>query len=207
MSCSLTTGYSFGCKDNQSGIAKVYLIKYGNVISITEQAGEVTAIATSEAWHEYTPPKNTTSYDETMEVNDAGAIGYVQTLSIQLPGVSTAMRREIQKAAKIKLMVVILDRGGKYWLVGRYFGARVKSVASSYGRTASDLNGYTLTIEALDREMAPMITAFTGSISGCTVTDDALMVITDDSGLYITDDCVSSTGDFDPSDFSITDFL
>ncbi len=44
MACALTQGYTLDCRDSLGGITEVYFIEAGNVSSITEASGVVSAI-------------------------------------------------------------------------------------------------------------------------------------------------------------------
>lgn len=160
MSCALTQGYTFDCKDNQGGIEAVWFIGYNDVTAITEASGVVTAItkASGKVFYKYQLVKNTSSWTENIQGSiENGTINYDQQLVIVINKMQVNMRNEILLLARNNMMAVVKDKNGRYWLAGRYSGLDLLSGSAGSGTAATDRNGYTLTFSGAERELAPEV--------------------------------------------------
>lgn len=162
MSCALTQGYSFDCKDNQGGLEAVWFIGWNDVASVTEASGVVTAItkASGKVFYKYQLVKNTASFTENIQGNiENGTINYDQQLVIVINKLQVNMRNEILLLARNNMMAVVKDKNGRYWLAGRYSGLDLLSGSAGTGTASTDRNGYSLTFSGAERELAPEVQA------------------------------------------------
>jgi hypothetical protein len=157
MSCALTSGYNVtGCLDNTGGVKEVYFIELGNLDSITETAGVVTAIdkAVGKKFFKYQQIKETSeAFSEPSGNIENGTLFFNQTVSIVLNKLQTATRNEILLLAANLLVAVVKDNNGKYWLFGKENGLFLTSGRSSTGKAMTDRNGYELTFTGAEHAL------------------------------------------------------
>lgn len=169
MACALTQGYTLDCKDSIGGIKAVWFIAAGDVSSVTEVSGVVTAItkASGKVFYKYQLVKNSSSLTENINANiQNGTIFYAQELAIMLNKMQANTRNEILLLAKNNLLAVVEDANGKYWLLGKQNGLDITAGSSATGTAQADKNGYALTFSGGEKELAPEVTS--GIIAGLT---------------------------------------
>lgn len=148
MACALTQGYSLSCRDSAGGIKSVYFIEFGNVSGVTESNGTVSAIAKANGgrFYKYNLQRATGNWEEAY--NDSAENGtsfHTQTLSIILNKMQAATSQEIALLAQNRLLAVVEDRNGKYWLLGQENGLERSGGRAGSGTAMGDRNGYELT--------------------------------------------------------------
>jgi len=162
MACALTQGYSLDCRDSAGGVKSVYFIEFGNVSGTTVASGVVTAIAkanNSRFW-KYNLQRATASFTE--EYQDSAENGTSfnrQTLTVILNKMQASLRNEIALLAQNRLLAVVEDRNGKYWLLGYENGIQREGGNGSTGTAMGDRNGYTLTFTGDEKNMAYEVTS------------------------------------------------
>ena len=98
MACALTQGYTLDCRDSLGGITEVYFIEAGNVSSITEASGVVSAIVkgSGKVFRKYELVPGTSSLTENINASVVnGTVFYAQELSIVLNKLQANTRNEI----------------------------------------------------------------------------------------------------------------
>lgn len=164
MACALTQGFVLDCKESVGGIKSVRFVEFDNVASIAYAAGvaTLTMVASKKFW-EYAQVRETSSFTETITANvQNGTIFYSQELSVILNKLAAATRNEILLLAKNRLMAIVEDMNGNYWLLGAKNGLDITGGNSATGTASGDRNGYTLTFQAMEAD--PM-----WSISGAVI--------------------------------------
>ena len=162
MACALTQGYTLDCKDSIGGIKAVWFIAAGDVSSMTEVSGVVTAItkASGKVFYKYQLVKNSSSLTENINANiQNGTIFYAQELAIMLNKMQANTRNEILLLAKNNLIAVVEDANGKYWLLGKQNGLDITAGSSATGTAQAEKNGYALTFSGGEKELAPEVTS------------------------------------------------
>lgn len=148
MACSLNSGQQLGCRESIAGIRTVYFANFENVSAMTESATNViTGITMSSSTKFYTFDlrRETAQYNEAIQSSiQNGTLFYEGTLAIFLEKAQTSVRNQIQLLAKAKLMAIILDKNGQYWLLGRTNGLDLSGGNVDWGKASGDANGYTL---------------------------------------------------------------
>lgn len=155
MACALTSGYSLDCRDSAGGIKSVYFIEFDNVSGITEAAGSVSAIAKANnaRFYKYNLQRATASFNEAY--NDSAENGtsyHVQTLTIILNKMQAATSQQIKLLAQNRLLAVVEDRNGKYWLLGDENGLERAGGQAASGTAMGDRNGYELTFTSDNKD-------------------------------------------------------
>jgi len=122
MACVLTTGFTLDCKDSVGGIQKVWIIENSKVTAtVTATAGTCSNVTLSSgSYFAYELKKGTAdmSFEEiTSPVNQSTY--NKATLNIQLAKVDVSKRNEIRLLALNALSIIVKDRNGIYWLLGK----------------------------------------------------------------------------------------
>jgi hypothetical protein len=148
MPCALTSSYTLDCKDAIGGLKSVLFIEFKNVTAITVVSSVVTAItkAAAKTFYKYELAKETSQFTETVTASaQNGTTFYAQSLNIILNKLQTATRNEI-------------------WLLGRLNGLDISGGTAQTGTASGDRNGYELTFDAQEKELAIEVNA--GIIAG-----------------------------------------
>jgi len=172
MACSLTSGYSIDCRESIGGLKKVLIANFTNVnqsTPFTFTAGVITGISmvgAAKFWP-FEQVKETSSFTEAIQVSDVnGTIGYETTLTTVFNKSDTDLRNQIRLLAQSSLMIIILDRNGKYWMMGQYAGAEMTTGNHTSGVAMGDRNGYELTF--ISKENLPMYEISAAAVSAVT---------------------------------------
>ena len=168
MACALTQGFVLDCKESVGGIKSVRFVEFDNVASITYAAGvaTLTMVASKKFW-KYAQVRETSSFTETITANvQNGTIFYSQELTVILNKLAAATRNEILLLAKNRLMAIVEDMNGSFWLLGAKNGLDITGGNSATGTASGDRNGYTLTFQAMEAD--PMWSVSSGAISAIT---------------------------------------
>lgn len=148
MACALTQGYSLDCRDSAGGVKSVYFIETENVTGVTSSAGVATAIAkaNNKRFWKYNLQRATAeAMEEYQDSSENGTSFHKQTLNIVLNKLQAATRNEIALLAQNRLLAVVEDRNGKYWLYGKENGLQREGGKAGTGKAMGDRNGYELT--------------------------------------------------------------
>jgi len=156
MDCSLTQDYTLDSQDFYGGITTVYLIEKAHVsitnigacvISITKKYGSI--------FRKYELEAHTGDGKELKVVNQTNKTASVkQQIMFPVNGMSLSVRNEIEKLAKNRLLIILIDNNGDALLYGKDFGMRLLNVGGDSGKTLSDRNGYDLTFESDEKREA-----------------------------------------------------
>lgn len=169
MSCVLTSGFSLDCRDSVGGIKTLYVTELANKATLTAASGVVTAftLSTGKQFFTYSLEKETASITENVPDGIAnGTLHYEQQVTFTLNKLSASSRNELRLLAQNQLMVIALDRNGKYWLLGQNNGLELQTLAAASGTAMGDRNGYTITL--VGKEETPMQEVSSGLISTLT---------------------------------------
>lgn len=164
MGCSnLTAGFTLDCNDAQGGIEKIFIAN-GPVESITETAGNITAITVGGSalvpadWKVFETPRQTSSLSETITASqENGTVTYQQDLTMVFNKMSAEKRNQILLMAEATSMVIVAkDNDGVYWSIGVERGAYMTSGTATSGVAYADRNGYELIVTGMEK--SPMFT-------------------------------------------------
>ena len=159
MSCAinLTQGFALDCKDSVGGIKSIHLIDWV-ADGFTVASGEVTAVAatgtvTSGSTYTYELPKGVGSMTTTTNVSAENGTVFNQTdVVARLRKLSTAKRNELKLLSQSRVFCIVRDNNDGYYLVGNEYGCDVTAMTSETGTAMGDLNGYNLTLSAIESE-------------------------------------------------------
>ena len=160
MACALTSNYTLDCRDSVGGVVEIYFIEEGNVASITEASGNITAITkeSGKVFRKYEQDQDTAFFVENLNSNvQNGSLFYQQELTIVLNKMQTATRNELLLLLKNRLIAVVKDANGAYWLLGKTRFLHATGGNSGTGTASGDRNGYTFTFTAMEPNLAPTV--------------------------------------------------
>jgi hypothetical protein len=147
MACSLTTSISLACKDSIGGIKKIYVTELENKNTLSSTTGNVTTftLSTGKQFWTYDFTKETGEFTEKINTSDEnGSLFYEGELKIRLNKRDVTKRNELHLLAQNRLMIIVLDRNGVYWLLGQNNGCDFMPSQSMTGKAMGDFNGYEL---------------------------------------------------------------
>ena len=164
MACLLTSGYSIGCK-TQAGVQKVFIGAW-NDTSLTYTFGTNSIITAfggaTTSFYTFQQPIETSSYTAPAEVNtENNAIQYNQTLSINVQGMNAALLNQIKTLGQGVWRIIILDKNGNYFLMGKSGPVQVSAIDSGLGKVGTDLTGAMITFTA--KEDQPLYEVTSGA--------------------------------------------
>lgn len=169
MPCALTSSIPLGCKDAVGGIAKIYITELANKAAVTASAGNITAftLATGKQFWIYDLEKEQSEFTEGIQASQAnGTVFFEQTVKVRLMKRDATKRNEIALLAVNRVMIIVLDRTGQYWLIGEVNGADLAPSTSVTGKAMGDFNGYELTL--IGKEVAQAQTVSSSLIAALT---------------------------------------
>ncbi len=155
--CALTQGYTLDCNEGMGGAGPLWLIEYANVSGTTFANGIVTAIgkANNKRFWKYEQKRNTCQAKEELQKNiENGTTFWNQTIDLALIKLQASVRNEITLLVQNRLIAVVKDKNGKYWMYGRNDGLELATGKGDTGKAAADRNGYDLQLTAEEKDMA-----------------------------------------------------
>lgn len=175
MACSnLTTSQFKGCNTSPGGVEVVYLANQhivGNTASFTfsptisvdnTDTGAITGATANSGAKFYTfyPNKQSSSFKQS-QVKDpkTGNVIVTQTIIMVFGKTEAAKRNFIKLMAQDDFYAIVKDTNGKYWLSGEQRGLDLITADSDTGTAYTDLNGYTLTLQAMENYYAREVSA------------------------------------------------
>ena len=164
MPCALSQGYLLDCRLNYGGTKEVYVIEYDNVASVTQAAGVVTAITkvATKVFRKYALIAHTGEADEALTASrEMGTLSNKQTIKFPINKMTVAVRNELFLLAQNRLMFVVVDENGTNWLYGGDYGLTLTTASAKTGKVLADRNGYELTFEGDEKNLAYEVNAAT----------------------------------------------
>lgn len=149
---SITKGRNEPCKDNTGGIAKIWLFTYVDY-DVREIQGYRDQLITS---FPLTQMYLYEGQNKSFEENINNEMSYDQTITMRLIKQDLLTAGTLNEIVKNKVRAMILDRMGKYRLVGCVNGLDVE-LKSQLGGNKADFNGYELTLTGSEEFQAPFV--------------------------------------------------
>jgi len=164
MACALTMGINLDCRDSFGGVKNIYIMEFDNASAITQSAGVVTAITklTSKKFFKYSLIAHTAEGDENLTSNrDNGTTTNKQMVKFPINKMTVAVRNELLLLVKNRVLVVVEDENGTGWLYGYGYGLMSTSISAKTGKALGDRNGYEISLEGEEKELAYSVDAST----------------------------------------------
>ncbi len=171
--CLITGGYELPCKTYMPGLRRVFIGNFfsggtnsgENVSYTTNATNQITGLTiTTGKFYEFDQLKESSDWVEIPHANDKmGTTSYESNITIYLPQISTAARNQMVALASQKLLFIVEDRQGQYFLIGTdgtgtspstSQGVDMVDSTSTPGKAFGDANGYTLTFNAVEKTAA-----------------------------------------------------
>lgn len=163
MACSSITlsGISQACKNSIGGIKAIYAARKEDVTAVTVTADQSTGVGTvtvvtmtaNAVFHEYKGTKDSSNFVSTYTVAPESGSAYWNTvLTSQWAHMDSVKRAQLQALLIDELVVIVLDRNGIYWMLGKDNGLEGSNGTTQTGSASGDLNGMTLEFTAAEPE-------------------------------------------------------
>ena len=171
MACNLTKGLNVECKDSIGGLKTIFFAaNYSSNIAqhYTPNGTDPLQIDTAgfTGWSAYGTPTGSTmtlfKYDlrpnlssMTVNINSdpaAGTTFFSQTLSLTLQKVSVAEANEIKLICYNRVQIFVQDNNDNVYLLGMNNGCDVTGGTIVTGAAKGDMSGFTLELEAQEKE-------------------------------------------------------
>ena len=161
MSCTQTlNGIARDCYTSLGGVKRVLLANRSDVISIGRTNGIVTTItmAAGTCFKEYLLRRFSGFLESPYQTNDNGTRYVLSRLSMTFGRLESAKRHEVEAVAHSELAGIAEDMNGRFWLLGEDDPLGVADgTDASTGAQRTDLNGYTVVLEASSPELPPEV--------------------------------------------------
>jgi len=163
MACELTAGFLLDCKDTIGGIKAIYLQQHADFLTgVSIDGNEEIETLPAADLYKYICPKHTGSFTEEVASSvENGTIFYTQTVTATFFKLSAARRKQLELLGKNRLVVFVQDNNDNIWMIGRFDGAEVTAASTATGVAKGDLNGYTITFTAEEKNKAYRLESFT----------------------------------------------
>lgn len=176
MSCDISLGRKEACKNNVGGLKAVYFVNYDPTLfsGATITSNAISALGSSVDAYKYELKADGNTYEEANENSrDNGTSFFTQTGTLVLKVQDAATQAELTQLSYGRPHVIIEDYNGTFRLAGAEHGVEV-SVNTTSGGAMGDLNGYNISFEGKERNMATFIdSALIDDASGFSVTEGA----------------------------------
>lgn len=161
MACVLTTSITKGCRDSIGGIKTIYVAELSRKGSVTQASGVITAWTMSSGYFwTYNLEMGVASATQTIKPNRTnGTTYYEQSVTFTIPKQQATTAQELMLLAQNDVMIIVLDRNGKYWLLGENNGVSMADSTAETGTAFADFNGYNLTLTGMEAALAPEVTS------------------------------------------------
>lgn len=161
MSCTLSQGYSLGCKDATGGLRTVYISNFSDNETYSYDAdNQITGITSGATYYKFEVRPQTAGFNETINSSvENGSLFYSQELAVKFDKNTVALRNQMYLLAQAQMRVLVLDQNGNYRLVGRVNGADVTAGTIPTGTAYGDFSGVELTISAFEPQPSSFVSA------------------------------------------------
>lgn len=167
MACNITSGRALQCKESIAGINAIYVIPYTSASFTANSDNEITAFpsgsgAAALTAYKFEVKNGGTSFTETVTSDrNNGTTFFAQSLAVTLPSISAAMHKQLKLLAVSRNQIVISLKNGEALLLGKDFGVDVNGGTVVSGANPGDLQGYTLSFMAEEKDPANLLDAAT----------------------------------------------
>ena len=156
MSCgALTTGFDYECNDGVGGVkpGSILITQWDGITASTVANGELTAI-TAGTWYRYQVRKKI-GRETTNSTNDpmGGTVNHVSDFAYELFNMSNYKNVQLQLLMSKPVAVIYQDNNDIYHIIGLNYGAEVLTLLKQSGKEHTEMNGYTINIQAEDKDL------------------------------------------------------
>ena len=163
MACDLVQGREIDCRDAVGGVQEVYITEFVNVpqANITASSGVVTAMACNSGKQFFTfqMEKENAQYDNNAITSvENGTTHYESTLVFTMKKMSASQKNSVKVLAQNRLMIIVKDNIGTYWVLGREKGIDATDIKMTSGKAFGDLTGTTITFTGKEPDFDNQLT-------------------------------------------------
>jgi hypothetical protein len=163
MACNLTTGRALACRDSVGGIKSIYVTELENKDTLTSATpGLISAFTLAEGtqfWEVELIKETSFFTDNITGSTENGTLFSDQALTVIFNKGDVDTRNFVKLMAQNRLMVIVLDRNGIYWLLGESNGLDLVTGNFSSGTAMADRNGYELSFVGKEPNQAQSVTS------------------------------------------------
>lgn len=159
MSCVLTSGRIEPCKDNIGGVKNIYVFKYFDYLQSQIVLDGQLLISFPESIVYKYEVKNG-SFEQSIN-NDENGVSYSQSLSFTLFKQDLLTTNELKVLTDIDFRCVVELYDGTFRVLGLYNACKIEGLTIVSGGAKTDLNGYNVTITALEELESVYINSLT----------------------------------------------
>ena len=164
MSCAITSGYALDCRDSIGGIQALYINTVNNITAYTEASGTVSGITKTGVFYKYELEEEN-SFAQSVGTGNRqnGTFFFAQQVQAMFQKMKYQTRDLLETLAKNRLVIVVKDNNGKYWVYGKDKGLMVTTSTAATGTAKGDMNGYTVVFDGNENKD---VFEYTGTESG-----------------------------------------
>lgn len=145
MSCAITQGFTLDCRDSVGGIQALYINTVANVTAYTEASGTVSALTKSGVFYKYElEEENSMAQSVATGNRQNGTVFFAQEITAIFQKLTYQTRDKLVALHKNRLVIVVKDNNGKFWIMGKDRGLMTTTSTGATGTAMGDFNGYTV---------------------------------------------------------------
>lgn len=168
MPCAIIQGYTLDCRDSVGGIKSLHILERGNISSYTTSSGTVSSITKSggSVFFKYELEEENSNAQSVGTGNrQNGSFFFAQQVNAMFLKMTYQTRDKLRLLQKNRLVIIVEDNNGKYWVYGKDNGLMVTTSTGASGTARGDMNGYTV---VFDGNEAEDVYEYTGTVSALT---------------------------------------
>ena len=168
MACELMQGNEILCRDGVGGIKELYLANFENIASTTISSGVCTGITMvgTTKFYTFQLEKENGQYDNNAIPSvENGTTFWDSTITFTMKKLSASMKNQLNNLAQARLMAIVLDNNGVYWVAGVTLGVDASEMTTTSGKAFGDMGGATLTFVGKEPVNDPTFTGTIGDIT------------------------------------------
>ena len=162
MACNIVQGSEIQCRDAVGGVIEAYIAKYEDLLSVTSSSGVITAITMNvgKKFYTFQLEKENAQYDNNATTSvENGTTFWESTLVFTMKKMSASQKNSVKTLVQSRLVVIVKDANGIYWLMGETRGADVTTLTMTSGKAMGDLSGSTVTVTGKEPDFDKQVTS------------------------------------------------
>lgn len=149
--CSATfAGLPVDCDASQGGLQRVLVANFSDVKEVTATSGKITAVSmqSSKKFVVYELAPDVSSMTTTMNKNvQNGSLFFTTDVALTFLKMDTIKRTEVEAMSAAHMAVIVEDKNGKYWYLGKDEAVMASAGEDGTGTARGDANKYGITLQ------------------------------------------------------------
>lgn len=162
MACSLTQSIALACRDSKGGVRRLLIAQLEDKQTLTATSGNVGTFTmdTGKRFWEYQQEIEKASFTQNFQGSRENGTFFVEmdAIAVIFKGDAT-VSNEIKLLAQNRLMIIIEDQNGVFWLLGATNGMMLEPSTFNSGTAMGDMNGFTLNFKGKEPDPAYTVTS------------------------------------------------